>query len=112
MRDAGRLVAECFALLEESIQPGVPLIVLDKIIEDYIAKNNAEPLYKGYQGSSAEHPPFPGVICASINHEICHGIPDNRVLKEGDLIGIDIGLKYRGYCGDACYTFPVGKVQL
>jgi len=111
MRDAGRLVAECFALLQESVQPGVPLIVLDKMVEDYIAKQGAEPLYKGYQGSSAEHPPFPGVICASINHEICHGIPDNRILKEGDTIGIDIGLKYRGYCGDACYTFPVGKVS-
>lgn len=111
MRDAGKLVAECFALLHESVQPGVPLAVLDKIVEDYIAKQGAEPLYKGYQGSSAEHPPFPGVICASVNHEICHGIPDNRILNEGDLIGIDIGIKYRGYCGDACYTFPVGNVS-
>lgn len=51
------------------------------------------------------------MICASINHEICHGIPDNRILKEGDSIGIDIGLKYKGYCGDACYTFAVGKVS-
>lgn len=111
MRDAGKLVAECFALLQESVQPGVPLAILDKIVEDYIVQQGAEPLYKGYQGSSAEHPPFPGVICASVNHEICHGIPDNRILKEGDLIGIDIGIKYKGYCGDACYTFPVGKVS-
>lgn len=111
MRDAGRLVAECFALLEENIKPGIPLAVLDSIVEKYIADQGAEPLYKGYQGSSAEHPPFPGVICASVNHEICHGLPDNRVLKEGDLVGIDIGLKIRGYCGDACVTFPVGKVS-
>lgn len=110
MRDAGRMVAECFALLEENIQPGVSLIVLDKLVEDYIAAQGAEPLYKGYEGSSAEHPPFPGVICASVNHEICHGIPNGRILKEGDVIGIDIGLRYRGYCGDACYTFPVGAV--
>lgn len=60
MRDAGRLVAECFALLHDSVQPGVPLIVLDKMVEDFIAKQGAEPLYKGYQGSSSEHPPFPG----------------------------------------------------
>jgi methionyl aminopeptidase len=111
MREAGRLVAECFALLEENIKPGVPLAVLDKIVEQYIDRNKAKPLYKGYQGSSAEHPPFPGVICASVNHEICHGLPDDRILKEGDLIGIDIGLKKRGYCGDACVTFPVGKVS-
>jgi len=111
MREAGRLVAECFALLEENIKPGVPLAVLDRIVEEYIARQGAEPLYKGYQGSSAEHPPFPGVICASLNHEICHGLPDDRVLNEGDLIGIDIGLKIRGYCGDACVTFPVGKVS-
>lgn len=111
MREAGRLVAECFAILEENIKPGVPLAVLDKIVEDYIASQNAQPLYKGYQGSSAEHPPFPGVICASVNSEICHGIPNDRILKEGDVIGIDIGLKKHGYCGDACVTFPVGSVS-
>lgn len=111
MRDAGRLVAECFALLEENIQPGVSLKVLDQLVEKYIVERGAAPLYKGYQGSSAEHPPFPGVICASVNHEICHGIPNERVLKEGDIVGIDIGLRYKGFCGDACVTFPVGKVS-
>lgn len=111
MRVSGRMVAECFALLEENIKPGVSLRVLDELVESYIRKHGAEPLYKGYQGSSADHPPFPGVICASVNHEICHGLPDDRILKEGDSIGIDIGLKYKGYCGDACVTFPVGKVS-
>ncbi len=110
MRTAGRMVAECFALLEENIKPGVSLIVLDKLVEDYIAGMGAVPLYKGYEGSSAEHPPFPGVICASVNHEICHGLPNERILKAGDIIGVDIGLRYQGYCGDACYTFPVGTV--
>lgn len=111
MRVAGRMVAECFALLQESIQPGVPLVVLDKIVEDLIVEQGAKPLYKGYEGSSAEHPPFPGVICASVNHEICHGLPDERTLQEGDVIGVDIGLRYQGYCGDACYTFAVGQVS-
>jgi len=110
MRDSGRMVAECFAMLEESIQPGVSIRALDQMIEKYIADRGAEPLYKGYQGSGGSHPPFPGVICASVNHEICHGLPDDRILSEGDIIGIDIGLKYRGYCGDACYTFPVGEI--
>ena len=110
MRDAGRMVAECFQLLEENIKPGANIYELDQIVEKYIVDNGAEPLYKGYQGSGANHPPFPGVICASVNHEICHGLPDNRHLNEGDIIGVDIGLKLNGYCGDACYTFPVGAI--
>jgi len=110
MRDAGKLVAECFAILQESIKPGVTLEELDVKVEKYIKRQGAKPLYKGYKGSSAEHPPFPGVICASINHEICHGIPDGRILKEGDIIGIDIGLRLRGWCGDACVTFPIGQI--
>ncbi|GJM42406.1 MAG: methionine aminopeptidase [Ardenticatenaceae bacterium] len=111
MRDSGRMVAECFVLLEENIRPGVSIRMLDQIVENYIAEQGAEPLYKGYQGSASNHPPFPGVICASVNHEVCHGLPDDRMLNDGDIIGIDIGLKYRGYCGDACYTFPVGKIS-
>ena len=111
MRDAGRMVAECFQLLEENIKPGANIYELDQIVEKYIADNGAEPLYKGYQGSGANHPPFPGVICASVNHEICHGLPNDRNLKEGDIIGVDIGLKLNGYCGDACYTFPVGEIK-
>lgn len=110
MRDAGRLVAECFALLEENIQPGESLEDLDHKVEKYLKRQGAKPLYKGYRGSSAGHPPFPGVICASVNHEICHGIPDGRILKEGDIVGIDIGLRYHGWCGDACVTFPVGEI--
>jgi methionyl aminopeptidase len=110
MRAAGRLVAECFAILEENIKPGVALRELDRLIEEHIYEQGAETLYKGYRGRSREHPPFPGVICASVNHEICHGLPDDRVLIEGDIIGIDIGLRLRGYCGDACYTYPVGRV--
>jgi len=111
MRDAGRLVAETFALLREHIAPGVTLRDLDRLSEEYIVSKGARALYKGYRGSQADHPPFPGVICASVNNEICHGLPDGRVLNEGDIIGIDIGLRYRGYCGDACVTFAVGEIS-
>ncbi|MEZ4645432.1 MAG: type I methionyl aminopeptidase [Chloroflexota bacterium] len=111
MRVAGQMVADCFAILRDNIKPGVNIRLLDQMVEDYITKHDAEPLYKGYQGSSAEHPPFPGVICASVNHEICHGLPNDRILKEGDIIGVDIGLKYKGFCGDACVTFPVGNIS-
>lgn len=110
MRDAGRLVAECFAILGENIQPGVSLIELDQKVEQFLKKNKAKPLYKGYKGSSADHPPFPGVICASVNYEICHGLPDGRILENGDVVGIDIGLRLKGWCGDACVTFAVGEI--
>lgn len=111
MRESGRLVAECFQLLQENIRPGVSLRELDQITEALIRERGARPLYKGYRGSAKDHPPFPGVICASVNHEICHGLPDGRILKEGDIVAIDIGLKYKGYCGDACYTFAVGNIS-
>mgnify|MGYP001214503894 FL=1 len=111
MRAAGRLVAECFAILQENVRPGVTLKALDRLVEEHIYQQGAETLYKGYRGRGREHPPFPGVICASVNHEICHGLPDDRVLHEGDVVGIDIGLRYKGYCGDACVTYPVGAVS-
>lgn len=111
MRDAGRLVAESFAILEENIKPGISLIELDQKVEQFLARNKAKPLYKGYKGSGDDHPPFPGVICASVNYEICHGLPDERILNDGDIVGIDIGLRYKGWCGDACVTFAVGEIS-
>jgi methionyl aminopeptidase len=110
LRRSGRLVAEAFTLLGEAIAPGVRLIDLDAQVRDFIVGRGAEPLYLGYRGSPPTHPPFPGVICASVNDEICHGIPDERVLADGDIVGIDIGLKLDGWCGDSCVTFPVGTI--
>ncbi len=111
MRDAGRIVAETYERINEAIKPGITLRDLDTLAEKYLRSQGAKPLYKGYQGSTASNPPFPGTICASINEEICHGIPDDRALKEGDIVGIDIGLRYRGYCGDACKTFAIGTIS-
>lgn len=110
MRESGRLVAEAFAQLEAAICPGISLRELDDLVADFLVRRDAQPLYKGYRGRAANHPPFPGVICTSVNQEICHGLPDGRVLAEGDIVGIDIGLKYKGYCGDACVTYAVGKI--
>jgi methionyl aminopeptidase len=110
MRAAGQLVAETFARLAEAVRPGVTLAELDRLATDYLIRHKAQPLYKGYRGSPPTHPPFPGVICASVNQEVCHGLPNGRVLRQGDIVGIDIGLKYKGYCGDACVTFAVGMV--
>ncbi|MFN8484411.1 MAG: type I methionyl aminopeptidase [Anaerolineae bacterium] len=110
MRESGRLVAELYQALDTAVKPGVRLKELDQLAETLLRERGAEPLYKGYKGSQANHPPFPGVICASVNNEICHGLPNGRVLKEGDIVGIDVGLKYKGWCGDACVTYGVGQL--
>ena len=111
MRDAGRLVAETFARLREAIRPGVSLRALDELAANTLKAQGALPLYKGYRGKPPTHPPFPGVICASVNNEICHGLPDDRILREGDIVGIDIGLKLHEFCGDSCVTYAVGKIK-
>jgi methionyl aminopeptidase len=111
LRAAGRLVAQAFAELETAIRPGIKLRELDDLVTDFLARSGAQPLYKGYRGRPADRPPFPGVICASVNQEICHGLPNDRALKDGDIVAIDIGLKYNDWCGDACVTYPVGQVK-
>jgi methionyl aminopeptidase len=111
LREAGRLVAMTFQELEPKIRPGARLSDIDDLATEFIVSHGAKPLYKGYQGNPPSHPPFPGTICASVNEEICHGIPDERALREGDIVGIDIGLRLNGFCGDACITFPVGRIS-
>jgi methionyl aminopeptidase len=117
LREAGHLVAETFEVLRSHIQPGVTTAHLDAIAEEYIRRRGGEPIYKGYRGPEGasgreKRPPFPGTICASVNDVICHGIPnERRQLREGDIIGIDIGVLYNGWVGDSCYTFAVGKVS-
>lgn len=105
MRDAGRIVAEVLALMEEMIKPGISTYELDTAAEKHIRKCHADPTFKGYQG-------FPASICASINEEIVHGIPKkNRVLMEGDIVSIDTGATFHDYVGDAARTFAVGKIS-
>ncbi|MEG1433658.1 MULTISPECIES: type I methionyl aminopeptidase [Eubacterium] len=104
MRMAGRLVAECHELLAEAIKPGITTLELDKMAEDYFKKNGAVPTFLGYQG-------FPNSICASINNEVVHGIPDHRRLEEGDIIAIDLGATLNGFVGDAARTHGVGSIS-
>lgn len=104
MKEAGRIVAGAHEAIERAIAPGVTTEELDRIAEDYIIGQNAIPAFKGYQG-------FPASICASINEEVVHGIPGRRRLNDGDIISIDIGAFYEGYCGDAAKTHPVGNVS-
>ena len=105
MRDAGRIVAETLARIEQAVAPGVTTADLEAVAQEVIvAKHGAIPSFKGYRG-------FPGMICASINEEIVHGIPGPRVLHEGDLVSVDVGVIYEGYHGDAATTVAVGAVD-
>lgn len=104
MREAGRIVALTHQELKKHISPGITTKELDAIAEQFILKTDAIPSFKGYNG-------FPGSICASVNNELVHGIPSDRVLKEGDIITIDIGVKYNGYHGDSAWTYPVGNID-
>lgn len=104
MREAGRIVAQAHELIRDAIKPGVTTKELDQIAEKHILGKGAIPAFKGYGG-------FPANICASINHEVVHGIPGLKKLKDGDIISIDIGAIYKGYYGDAAKTHPVGNVS-
>ncbi len=104
MKKAGRILAETLELIEKNIKPGVTTEQLDRLADKYIKKNNATPSFKGYMG-------YPASICSSVNEEIVHGIPGKRRLKEGDIIGVDIGVCFAGYHADAARTFGVGKIS-
>lgn len=110
MKDSGKIVAEVLLKIEENISPGITTKELDRIASDYIIKNGAFPSFLGvpnYYGGIK----FPGAICASLNGEVIHGIPDGRRLREGDIISVDVGAFYNGFHGDAARTFPVGRVS-
>jgi methionyl aminopeptidase len=105
MREAGRLVGEVLAELAAVVAPGVTTADLDAMAEKRIARAGATPAFKGYHG-------YPATICASINEEVIHGIPSGRrLLKEGDIISIDVGASLNGFFGDSAVTLPVGQVS-
>src|SRR5450830_1925313 len=110
MKRAGELVGNVLLKLENIIKPGITTEFLDKIAEEMIVSHNGKPAFKGYQGRISKVA-FPGTICASINEEVVHGIPGKRVLKEGDLVSIDVGVKLDGFFGDAARSFIVNRAQ-
>ncbi len=108
IRESNKVVAETLQLMKRFVKPGVTTLELDKIAEDYILSNNAIAAFKGYsQGGSFN---FPGSICASVDEEVVHGIPSARVLKEGEIVSLDVGVLKNNYFGDAAISVPVGKV--
>ena len=105
MKKAGRITAEALLVAEEAALPGVSTKEIDARIRTFIEKCGATPSFLGYGG-------FPGSACISLNNEVIHGIPTaKRILREGDIVKVDVGARYRGYNGDSARTFPVGKVS-
>ncbi len=105
MKDAGRITGEALLAARDFLRPGITTYELDKVVHDYIVKCGAKPSFLGYGG-------FPASACISINDEVIHGIPDkNHVIKEGDIVKVDVGAYYKGFHGDSARTIAVGKVS-
>ena len=111
LREANLVVFEVLSTLREMVKPGITTGELDAKASELTTKFGAKAAFLNYPGSSPEVPPFSGCICASVNDEIVHGVPGQRVLKEGDIISIDYGAIKNGFVGDSAITVPVGKVS-
>ncbi len=107
MREAGKLVARAHKICRDMAVPGTKTIDIDRAVAAFFAAHHATPLFKGYPGKV----PFPGVTCLSLNEEVVHGIPKNRVLKEGDLLKVDTACKLNGWCADRAVSIPVGTIR-
>lgn len=104
MRVAGKIVADALKLVQETIKPDRTTIELDRLVEAYVKERHGELAFKGYRG-------FPANICVSLNEELVHGIPGPRRMKSGDIVTIDVGVRYQNYYGDAAVTLTVGQVS-
>jgi methionyl aminopeptidase len=109
LREANRIVANILARIGEIIRPGITTGELDKIASVMIRNSGGKPAFKGYRMSNRR--PYPACICSSVNEQVVHGIPGPRILKEGDIVGVDVGVLYKGFVGDAARTYPVGSVS-
>ena len=103
MRAANPLVARVLEALRSLVVPGATTLSIDAEAERLVRDAGAEPAFKGYRG-------FPATVCASVNHEVVHGIPGPRVLREGDILSLEMGVKLGGFYGDCAVTLPVGKI--
>jgi len=103
MAQSCSIVAKTLDAIKTLVKPGITTEEIENFADAYIRANNAVPAFKGYRG-------YPASICTSVNNEIIHGIPSDRVLKEGDIVSIDLGVYKDGFYGDAAYTFPVGEI--
>ncbi len=104
MAEGARILAKIMGELEKAVRPGITTEELDRVAETLILKSKAKSSFKNYQG-------FPATLCTSINEEIVHAVPSNRILKEGDILSLDTGMRYKGFHSDMAVTLPVGKVS-
>lgn len=104
MRRAGELTAQALHAGGAAVRPGVTTAQIDRVVHDFITRHGGVPSFLGYGG-------FPASACISVNDEVIHGIPGNRVIHEGDIVSIDVGAKLGGYHGDSAYTFPCGEIS-
>ena len=109
LRKSNLLVGKTLAEVAKTIKPGVTTLELDRIAETFIRDNGAVPTFKGFPNQYGS--PFPASICASVNEQVVHGIPSERILRDGDIVSIDCGTCLDGFCGDSAYTFCVGEVD-
>ena len=99
-----QIVADTLEILSSEMKPGTSILELDQIAEEYILSQNARPAFKGYRG-------FPSTLCVSVEDEVVHGIPSERILQEGQIVGVDCGAEKNGYYGDHARTFAIGEVS-
>ncbi|MEA3296000.1 MAG: type I methionyl aminopeptidase [Patescibacteria group bacterium] len=104
MAEAGKILSKVIKKTAKKAEQGITTKELDRFAEDLILKSGAKPAFKNYQG-------FPSCLCASINEVIVHGVPDNYKLKQGDILSLDLGVKYKGYFSDMAITIPVGELD-
>src|SRR3989338_4944706 len=104
MRASNLIVAEIITMIRDTVAPGITTLELERICEGEIVKRKARSAFKGYRG-------YPYCLCTSVNEEVVHGMPSNRVLREGDIISVDVGVDCDGYYGDAAITMPIGRIS-
>ncbi|MCL2622041.1 MAG: M24 family metallopeptidase, partial [Planctomycetaceae bacterium] len=107
MRKAGLLVWHAHQIGAALVRPGITTGEIDEKMERFFLDHGAQPLFKGVPGKV----PFPATCCISVNEEVVHGIPGKRTLKNGDIVSIDTGCRFEGWCGDAAVTYSVGKIS-
>jgi methionyl aminopeptidase len=110
MREAGLVVAKALAEARKLAVPGATTADMDEAVAAVFREHDATPLFLGYPCSTKGKPPFPAVICASVNEHVVHGIPNKRPLREGDVVSIDTGCRFGGWCGDSAVTLPIGAI--
>jgi methionyl aminopeptidase len=111
MRRAGLAVWEAHQIAARMVRPGATTAAIDRAIAEHFERLGGQPLFKNYPNSVRNKPPFPAVCCMSVNEAVVHGIPNEKPLKEGDILSLDTGVRLNGWCGDSAWTYAVGSIS-